>query len=381
MTTGSYSFGSKVGPANNWVGDYTTRTWNGTDRPSIPKGISRAEKNRLRAVPHPYTATIVRTVSPRIKVQGMMYSNGGWIPWGNPYDSTVMYEFGGPIPPTDPWTSNHELQLLSNLKDQVFGGSANMAVTLAEMKETLTSIASVATRVRKLLDHAVTFSSLPRRKRVAFAKGLIQLASRGRPIRTAGDYWLEWRYAVRPALLDLDSHCEMLANINNRPSSTRFRASAKAAASGTWRGGAGRTEHRARCVVEVTSKPNSLLVWSGATDPASVLWEKIPYSFVVDWVLPIGDFLSAVDLWRKVEGTFVTTHKVVRTVNGCYGSDGAKVVSGGGGFSYNQINLNRIVTSNPPIPYPSIDLSIRQTATALKRAIDAVSLFGLPRRL
>lgn len=46
---------------------------------------------------------------------------------------------------------------------------------------------------------------------------------------------------------------------------------------------------------------------SGLTDPASIVWERIPYSFVVDWFLPIGNFLQSRALAQAVKGTFVRT--------------------------------------------------------------------------
>jgi hypothetical protein len=33
----------------------------------------------------------------------------------------------------------------------------------------------------------------------------------------------------------------------------------------------------------------------GLTNPALVAWELVPFSFVVDWALPIGDWLSSLD--------------------------------------------------------------------------------------
>jgi hypothetical protein len=33
----------------------------------------------------------------------------------------------------------------------------------------------------------------------------------------------------------------------------------------------------------------------GLTNPLAVVWEKVPYSFVVDWFIPISDYLSTLD--------------------------------------------------------------------------------------
>ena len=44
----------------------------------------------------------------------------------------------------------------------------------------------------------------------------------------------------------------------------------------------------------VISSPNSLKANQlGLVNPASVAWELIPFSFLVDWFLPVGKFLES----------------------------------------------------------------------------------------
>jgi hypothetical protein len=31
------------------------------------------------------------------------------------------------------------------------------------------------------------------------------------------------------------------------------------------------------------------------SNPAALAWELVPYSFVVDWMIPVGDYLSSLD--------------------------------------------------------------------------------------
>lgn len=45
----------------------------------------------------------------------------------------------------------------------------------------------------------------------------------------------------------------------------------------------------------------------GLTDPKIWAWELLPFSFVLDWALPIGDWLSARQAASTMKGTFVTT--------------------------------------------------------------------------
>lgn len=50
----------------------------------------------------------------------------------------------------------------------------------------------------------------------------------------------------------------------------------------------------------------------GITNPALVVWETIPLSFVYDWILPVGDFLSQIDATSGKNfhsGTLVTKAK------------------------------------------------------------------------
>lgn len=49
----------------------------------------------------------------------------------------------------------------------------------------------------------------------------------------------------------------------------------------------------------------------GALDPASILWERLPWSFVVDWWLPIGNYLEARAVANSLKGVFVTSRKWV----------------------------------------------------------------------
>jgi len=396
MTTGSITWGSRSDhdskAGRGWIGETSSKSWTGEDRPSSYKTdvigrlgqyASRSDRKRLENEPHPYRMTFNREVSHVITVQPWTWwgVNEGWKLAGPSYETTVPAAFGSGATPNDPWSSSDDLQLLANLKDQVYGGSANMAVTIAEMRETVNTLGQLAKGVSNLLLHAATYESLSGKRRKRYARNFVRKVSRSLPIKKAGGYWLAWRYAIRPALMDIDQQCQMLANINNRVTTNRFRARHNSSASGKWFGAPTLTDHKAAAVVFVTTKANELLVWSGVSDPASVLWEKIPYSFVVDWMLPVGNFLSAVDFWRKTEGSFVITHKVVRTVKGCYGNSGNVVVSGGGGYSYTHINLNRTVTTDPAIPYPFLNLEVRKSQLALKRTLDAVALFGLPRRL
>jgi hypothetical protein len=50
---------------------------------------------------------------------------------------------------------------------------------------------------------------------------------------------------------------------------------------------------------------------TGFTNPVSLAWELLPFSFVADWFIPIGDFLEALEAWKGM--TFLGGSKTTFT--------------------------------------------------------------------
>jgi hypothetical protein len=64
---------------------------------------------------------------------------------------------------------------------------------------------------------------------------------------------------------------------------------------------------RVRYIQCELSEPLSTSRALGLLDPLTVVWEIIPYSFVVDWFLPIGSYLENLAVFPFLEGRFLTT--------------------------------------------------------------------------
>lgn len=319
-----------------------------------------------------------------------------WVP-ANP-GATSESLYGLPPFPPDPWTSNDDLALIAKLREKVNSGRANVAVTIAEMGETVHTIGSLSRRVAKLtMDAAIKAADVGERvtsprhfAKIAKAvgrKALRQQLRRG-PFKRAANGWLEYRLAVYPALMDIGNHCESLANLQNKKNTTRFTAGRVTRdvrispnfPPAMW----GPAEGIHRCYIRAILKdePNRWLSYTGLADPASVLWERFPLSWVVDWMLPVGNFLAAVDFWRRNEGVFVVTHIKEQVCAGFY-----PVLDSRGynqtwepqsGFSYRALEMERSVNTELQIPYPSLDVEVGKSLTSLKRALDAVSLLTNP---
>ncbi len=61
--------------------------------------------------------------------------------------------------------------------------------------------------------------------------------------------------------------------------------------------------YRGQLIARLTEVDSPKL--NGLTDPSSVLWELTPWSFVIDWFIPIGNYLNARGLAQATTGTYV----------------------------------------------------------------------------
>ena len=69
-----------------------------------------------------------------------------------------------------------------------------------------------------------------------------------------------------------------------------------------------KVRYKASCVSVITNPNANTFSSLGLANPALVAWELVPFSFVIDWVLPIGSWLTATGplLGVNVEQVFTT---------------------------------------------------------------------------
>lgn len=65
--------------------------------------------------------------------------------------------------------------------------------------------------------------------------------------------------------------------------------------------GSGKHEACCRLTGKIKSETLRYAVASGLANPAAILWELMPYSFVIDWSLPIGNYLQAASSTRGLD--------------------------------------------------------------------------------
>ncbi len=207
---------------------------------------------------------------------------------------------------------------LLKLKNQ----SINFGVAFGEYKETAELISSVATRIGKSVR---AFRSKNPRSWGQVVKNQTSAAINGRKGSPRGsgipNAWLELQYGWNPMMADVDSAASQLSNsassghpfrchvkgrAKNDLSAISWGTASSAANSGFLRQRSGTEFCLVRADYELASPLLATISSLGLTNPLEIVWELVPYSFVVDWFLPIGNWLSTMDAdfgWRFLGGS------------------------------------------------------------------------------
>lgn len=373
---------------------YTSfKTWSGDDRPKLPRGevrnwtVFRSGKTyhfRYRTFSAPK----------RVKDSPHNYSVSGGLVVGNWYVANHT-DFGDQLGlvsefinntshdnflsyQTSQFDANDQLRLVAKLREKIFGSDFNASVFLGEGHQTLDLIADSAKRIYTSLRHLrrgnirgatkalvegtprgphKPYDQLPTGKSVG--RALSPKEARRNNIKNAkamSSNWLELQYGWLPLLSDAEGAAQALAKSLEVPFSMRYSASIFRGVETVRTGGAGVTAYqwtlhtvcRRKLVVYMTEKP-SLAAQLGVLNPENVAWELLPWSFVVDWFIPIGQYLDARAISSCVAGTYVTSDKTLGWIDS-FG--GARMDPRAQDYKAVYRFYNRTVSTSPSLPLP-----------------------------
>jgi hypothetical protein len=171
--------------------------------------------------------------------------------------------------------------------------------------------------------------------------------------------WLEYQYGWAPLLKDAYGAAQFLAQTCNFPFKQRYRVRRRkplvySNVPEIIRDGGDYFlyGYSTAQIVAILSEVN-VPALAGLTDPASVAWELMPYSFVADWFIPIGSYLQARSLASALTGTFVTTitERQWCRINAFKQYANQKTVSGPQ-YRYHSVVTNRTVSTSLQVPLP-----------------------------
>ena len=218
-------------------------------------------------------------------------------------------------------------KILSNLSQN----KVNIAQFFAEREQTKNLVASTAHRI------ADSLLALRKGNFAGAARNLLgSKGSRGigRGIGGIPEQWLALQYGWKPLLSDVYGACEELAALTTGVEPEAYSAKGHATTSlekisydvpgdGGWvppmKWSNTSAQIRGFGVVnaKVGAQVMSIASRTGIANPIKLEWELLPYSFVVDWFYPVGDFLdqcNATDGFQFLSGYIV--QKVTVNWNG-----------------------------------------------------------------
>lgn len=346
-----------------------------TTRSAVRKTSQHAQRRSRPHVfmpPTPFTATENITVRANVYYKTAFDAVTGW----------TFIDYGASIPSmNNALLDSIQNRCLIDCLNDLKGQNVNYAQAFAERQQTVNLVSGTAKRL------ANTILDLKKGNFVGAAARLGLSRKPKKAFRTVGQQWLELQYGWKPLLSDIYGACEDLA-VKDNFQPDRYRVTVKKTRreiqegytnvnSGIHFEGPYRAQHSVFIRLDYRME-NPFAVSaarSGISNPLTLAWELLPWSFVADWFIPVGSYLSTMDAtngWQFLGGSatrrwHVLTHGVVKRTG--YNFPGRVVPYWGGyGASNSSKNINRVVYSSSPTPrFPGFKnpLSLTHMANAI----------------
>lgn len=276
--------------------------------------------------------------------------------------------------------------------------SFNLAVSLAEMKETVGLIGTTAIRLansyrflrKGRVKDAFRSLGISDEKKIHGLRGVPKdspsnwtakdhrkylenrVPKRDHMSQFAASSWLELQYGWTPLLLDVYGSAEYVAKLLHDSSVDLIvKATGKGSSTDTYLNAGEQSTAVANAIVKhiVHLKVSDPLLRNsaalGLTNPLNVAWELVPFSFVVDWFLPVGDMLNSLSVLEgytvvdSCTSTKIEQTNVFTSVNPKFPCSATVI----------EKSFERVKGGTPPIYAPRLDLpnllSWRKAATSL----------------
>lgn len=221
---------------------------------------------------------------------------------------------------------------LINARSKLKSSDINYAVAFGERRQTARLVGNNLKRVGDM------FKAL-KRNQMRELDDLLKSMGKGLPdrlVKDIPDAWLELQYGWKPLLSDIFGSVTALDQRDRRDWTVTVKG--KASFKDTREvvlDSADTAAHGMRCTAEVfhgsmvriDAVPSSTALASaaslGLTNPLSVAWELLPYSFVVDWAYPLGPYFDQLDALAGWEIRGTSTSNFSKVKWGGKGSSGA----------------------------------------------------------
>lgn len=331
---------------NTYVNSTATRTWSNGQVDVVPVKVAHKQLIHQTTVTPGYFAK--KQAGERLPIQPLykVIDNGqsntgslvftdtradkndavyvGAYDWGSQYGYPGDYSLAS----QEEWDQLYaraKARLLDKIKNQ----KVNLGQMFAERQQASNMIASTAVRLAK------SYSNLRRGNLKGATQALGVTAPKGlerrymqmyakNQSRASSQTWLELQYGWLPLIGDVYGAAEAVADAHlGKKELQTVRTTmtlSKGPITSTWADSS--VTKRVTTQTEVTLKATCTFCYSnpalhdakalGLTNPALLAWELLPFSFVADWFLPVGDALSNLDATLGctfVDGFYVQVQK------------------------------------------------------------------------
>lgn len=222
------------------------------------------------------------------------------------YAGSPRYQYSLNTLPPYPFNNNDINKGLSKLSEKIKGHDFNLAVNAAQIGQVTDMVVDTLRTFRNTMKYI-------RRGDIANAARQLGTGPRRNRFRSKSisGRWLELQYGWLPLCSDVFEASKAIEAANS-VRTKRFRASIRRGADfnasqgpGTY-SGIGRNQGILSYTTELLEIPSAARNL-GLLDPATVAWEVIPFSFVVDWFIPIGTYIENLSYIPFLSGRSMTT--------------------------------------------------------------------------
>lgn len=267
---------------------------------------SGADDRLNKKAENPYSMTLTKWTRSPYRI----YYNG--VLWSGP-----KYVLSGVNKLPDALSSNEELALLSKVTEKIRGHDFNLGIFVAEGKQSLETVGRSSLALARLFKNVCTLNVAGTARAIAALPGQIgkknQLSSKARDALKRKDVsgaWLAIQYGWLPLITDIYEAMRAYENMTAGPREIIYRSSKRISEEWNDAASPGYLPIMARGIRTVKYKiifreqlsANRSL---GLLNPLSVVWEKVPWSFVVDWFIPVGNYLDVVSFLPSLKLTYV----------------------------------------------------------------------------
>lgn len=220
-----------------------------------------------------------------------------------------------PLSQNNPDVSQVMTEVATRLENSRGRADSNLFETLAEADQTVGMFERPISRMRRLLKEA---SNAKRNGKFA-----------GYAANGVSNLYLAYRYGIKPILSDIEAITEGLKlQVGNRRKTTRAKASVLRSESKDLVVDTGISRVTLRYVTERSDTIRAMSlddvdlsmlnnIGFTAKGLTTLPWELVPYSFVVDWFVNIGDYIGALTPavgWNQVGSTMTHIRGILTTV-------------------------------------------------------------------